>query len=105
MYSHDHPRPRHRRGEFVLNPRPGIRPIADSLVQQQQHSLILPDKHIKFKVRGNDVRLNMTQATQVALVLNELIQNAVEHGFDVTNDGEIHVTVEEQEGEVSLWVS
>jgi two-component sensor histidine kinase len=83
----------------------GIRSIADSLVQHQQHSLILPDKHIKFKVRGSDVRLNMTQATQVALVLNELIQNAVEHGFDSTNDGEIHVTVEELEGEVSLWVS
>jgi len=83
----------------------GLRSIAETLVQHQQRSLILPDKHIRFEVRGEDVRLNMTQATQVALVLNELIQNAVEHGFDVSNEGEIHVTIEEGDGEVSLWVS
>jgi two-component sensor histidine kinase len=47
----------------------------------------------------------MTQATQVALVINELIQNAVEHGFDHSSEGDIHVTIEERESEVSLWVS
>jgi two-component sensor histidine kinase len=83
----------------------GLRSIAETLVQHQQHSLILPDKRINFEVRGEDVRLNMTQATQVALVLNELIQNAVEHGFHETDAGDIHVTVEEREAEVSLWVS
>ncbi|HEY3783242.1 MAG TPA: GAF domain-containing protein [Fimbriimonadaceae bacterium] len=83
----------------------GLRSIAETLVQHQQHSLIHPDKHINFEVRGEDVRLNMTQATQVALVLNELIQNAVEHGFHETDEGDIHVTVEEREAEVSLWVS
>ena len=82
-----------------------LRSIADALVQHQQHSLILPDKHIRFDVRGDHVRLNMTQATQVALVLNELIQNAVEHGFREANEGEIHVNVEERDGEVSLWIS
>jgi two-component sensor histidine kinase len=69
------------------------------------NSLVLPDRHISFDVRGVDVRLSMAQATQVALVLNELIQNAVEHGFHVKMDGEVHVTVEEADGEVSLWVS
>jgi two-component sensor histidine kinase len=83
----------------------GLRSIAEMLVQHQQHSLILPDKSIRFDLRGQNVWLNMTQATQVALVLNELIQNAVEHGFGTANEGEIHVTIEEGEGEVSLWVS
>ncbi len=83
----------------------GLKSIAETLVQHQQRSLILPDRHIKFEVRGEDVRLNMTQATQVALVLNELIQNAVEHGFDTACEGDIHVTIEERDGEVSLWVS
>jgi len=82
-----------------------LRSIADALVQHQQHSLILPDRHIRFDVRGDHVRLNMTQATQVALVLNELIQNAIEHGFHEANEGDIHVNVEERDGEVSLWVS
>lgn len=83
----------------------GVRSIAETLVQHQQSSLLLPGRTIKFDVRGADVRLNMTQATQIALVLNELILNAVEHGFKVTTKGEIHVNVEEKEEEVSLWVS
>lgn len=83
----------------------GIRSIAEMLVQHQQHSLLLPDRQITFQVRGDDVRLSMTHATQVALLLNELIQNAVEHGFHNTVAGEVHVTVEYTDGEVSLWVS
>lgn len=83
----------------------GIRSIAESLVQHQKNSLVLPDRQIGFQVRGDDVRLSMTHATQVALLLNELIQNAVEHGFQVTHEGEVHVTVEYDSGEVSLWVS
>ncbi len=83
----------------------GIRSIAETLVHHQQSSLILPDRHIEFQVRGQDVRLNMTQATQLALVLSELIQNAVEHGFEKTERGDIHITVEETEGEISVWVS
>ncbi|MBI1333975.1 MAG: GAF domain-containing protein [Armatimonadetes bacterium] len=83
----------------------GIRSIAESLVHHQQSSLILPNKNVSFLVRGDDFRLNMNQATQVALLMNELISNAVEHGFDTTNDGEIHITVETQENTVCLWVS
>ncbi len=83
----------------------GLRSVADSLVQHQQSSLIMPDKRITFQVRGADVHLNMTQATQIALVLNELILNAVEHGFDKSIEGEIHINVEEEDSEVSVWVS
>jgi len=83
----------------------GIRSIAEMLVQHQMNSLISPERRIRFEVRGDDVRLNMTQATQVALVLNELIQNAVEHGFQSCTEGDIHVTVEAVDGEVGLWVS
>ncbi len=83
----------------------GIRSVAEMLVQHQMNSLIAPGRSISFDVKGDDVRLNMTQATQVALVLNELIQNAVEHGFQHATQGEIHVTVESLEGEIGLWVS
>lgn len=83
----------------------GIRSVAEMLVQHQMNSLIAPGRSISFEVRGDDVRLNMTQATQVALVLNELIQNAVEHGFQHATQGQIHVTVESKDGEVGLWVS
>ncbi|HRI44218.1 MAG TPA: GAF domain-containing protein [Fimbriimonadaceae bacterium] len=83
----------------------GIRTIAESLVQHQQQSFLMPGKRIFFLVRGDEIRLNMTQATQIVLVLNELIQNAVEHGFERTDEGEIHITVEDRDGEVGVWVS
>jgi two-component sensor histidine kinase len=83
----------------------GIRSIAETLVHHQQSSLMLPDRQIQFEVRGTDVTLNMSQATQLALVLNELIQNAMEHGFKSTASGEIHINVEEKGDEVSVWVS
>jgi two-component sensor histidine kinase len=79
--------------------------IAESLVQHQTSSLMLPGKSIKFDVRGTNVTLSMTQATQIALVLNELVLNAVEHGFKTTDSGEVHITVEEKAGEVALWVA
>jgi two-component sensor histidine kinase len=79
--------------------------IAESLVYHQQQSFVLPDKRIKFAVRGDNVHLSTTQATQVALILNELIQNAVEHGFKSATEGEIHLTVEEFGNEIGLWVS
>ena len=83
----------------------GIRSIAESLVQHQQSSLMLPDRHVHFEVRGDDVHLNTAQATQIALILNELLLNAIEHGFHETRSGEIHINIEEREGEVALWVS
>lgn len=83
----------------------GIRSIADVLVQHQQHSLILPDRKIQFQVRGVDVHLETSQATQVALILNELLLNAIEHGFHQRLHGEVHVNVEVVNDEVSLWVS
>lgn len=83
----------------------GIRSIAEALVHHHQSSFILPNKNVSFVVRGEDLRLNMNQATQVALLMNELVSNAVEHGFDQTNEGEIHITVETEESNVCLWVS
>ena len=83
----------------------GLKSIAEALVHHQQSSFIHPDRHITFKVQGTDIHLNMTQATQVALVLNELIQNAVEHGFKESKNGDIHVTIERKEGLVDVWVS
>lgn len=83
-----------------------IKHIAEMLGHHQQQSFIMPGKTISFSVRGDDVHLNTSQATQVALIINEMIQNAVEHGFEKVDRGEIHITVEERkEGEIGLWVS
>jgi two-component sensor histidine kinase len=82
-----------------------IKHLAETLGAHQQQSFIMPGKTIQFSIRGEDVYLNTNQATQIALVLNEMIQNAVEHGFEHSSEGEIHITVEEDDDEIGVWVS
>lgn len=82
-----------------------LKTIAESLVGHLQMSQMGPEKRIKFDVRGQEVRLSMTQATQVALVLNELIQNALEHGFADRSEGEVHITFEGPGDQVCIWVA
>lgn len=83
----------------------GMRSVAEMLVQHHQASVILPGKRVAFRVTGQDVHLGMTQATQIALTLNELLINAVEHGFEEATEGEVHVNIEEKGDEVAMWVS
>lgn len=85
--------------------RVAIKGIAENLAAHQERSFILPNKEIQFKIAGDPVFLNTTQATQVALILNEMIQNAVEHGFKDSDAGEIHVTVEDLGDGIGIWVT
>ncbi len=82
-----------------------VKSIAEMLGQHQQTSFVLPGKNISFSVRGDDVFLNTNQATQVSLILNEMIQNAVEHGFSIKSEGEIHITIEDHDDQIGIWVS
>ncbi len=82
-----------------------VRSIAETLVQHQQSSLVLPDRKIAFQVEGESIWLNTTQGTQIALVLNELVMNAVEHGFAQAVSGRIRVWIEAEGGEVGLRVA
>ena len=83
----------------------GVLSIAETLVHHQQSSLLSPDRRVHFKITGDDVTLSMNQATQMALILNELILNAVEHGFEIAKQGDVHITIEAPDAEVSVWVS
>jgi two-component sensor histidine kinase len=72
-----------------------LRKIADSILTATQQSVTLPSKRIDMRVEGPDLLLPSHQANSVALVLNELVQNAVEHGFKVADQGEILVKLRE----------
>lgn len=85
--------------------RVALKTIAESLVGHLQQGMISPGKRIAFDVRGQDIVLGMTQATQIALILNELILNAVQHAFVDRDLGEVHITFETQDDRVMLWVA
>ncbi len=85
--------------------RVGLQSVAQALVAHHQQAVVPPDKQIKLQVFGDDVPLSMNQATQVALILNELIQNALEHGFHKAEEGEVNVFIKDEGHSIRLVVS
>jgi two-component system, sensor histidine kinase PdtaS len=72
-----------------------VRKIADSILTATKQSFTLPNKRIEMRVEGPDLLLSSHQANSVALVLNEMVQNAVEHGYAIADEGEILVRLTE----------
>ena len=75
-----------------------VRQIVDSV----QVSLATPERPIHFKILGDLARVDTREATVLAIVLNELIVNAMSHGLAVeggtvvieTTQGDQEITVE-----------
>jgi len=83
-----------------------VKKVAESIVAATSQSVIAPGKHIRMAIEGPDILLPSSQATAVALVLNELTQNAVEHGFgEGSDEGQIAIALAEDPHQVSLRVT
>jgi two-component sensor histidine kinase len=59
-----------------------IRDIAGRILNQMQQGVLDPNREIKLRLNGPNIFLTARQATSCALVINELLQNALEHGYD-----------------------
>lgn len=78
------------------------------LIQQAAHlatqNMVQPNKEIEVKIEGVDVRLPSQPATTLAIAVNELIQNALEHGFDNVDKGSVRVVLSEKELQYEIRV-
>ncbi len=54
-----------------------------------------PDQEVSVQVTGSNIRLPASQATPVAMVVNELLLNAVEHGLEGRASGHIQIQLED----------
>ncbi|HLI47222.1 MAG TPA: GAF domain-containing protein [Chthonomonas sp.] len=73
-----------------------IKKVAESILNATKQSVVPPGKIIHSQVEGDDFLLPLNKATSMALVLNELVQNAVEHGFKNIHEGRIEILLQEQ---------
>ncbi len=71
--------------------------VTQRIVSEAAQGILDPDKAISISVQGQSVLLPAQQATSCALVINELLQNAVEHAFENRCSGTVLVTVDEDE--------
>lgn len=60
------------------------------------------DKEIDLHTQLQEVTLNINQAVPTGLILNELLANAIEHGFNGETKGSITIHLKESEGKVHL---
>ena len=68
-----------------------MRDVTQRMLSEVTQGIVDPDKSIHIALEGDDFSLPPQQATSCALVINELLQNAVEHGFETKNEGSIRV--------------
>jgi len=71
--------------------------ICRPLVRMVRESMLSPDRAVEFLVDGDTGELPAEVATPLAVVVNELIQNAVDHAFPPSTESE--------DGVHHVWVS
>lgn len=81
-----------------------IRKMAETILSATAGNLVSSDKQIDIRIEGDDVTLTAKKATPVALIINELIQNAVEHGFKGSHEGKIILNTAVRKYDIHLSV-
>ncbi len=80
-----------------------VKEVSNRIINQLR-GMLSPDKTIRMEVVGDPIRLPARQATACSLIINELIQNALEHGFEQAKEGLIQVNLEDSGDEVIIRV-
>lgn len=81
-----------------------VRKLADTILAAHSSSSLPVGHKVQIGVDGPDILLASHQATSVALVLNELVQNAIEHGLPDPPEGTVRVLIETTEDTVRIVV-
>jgi two-component sensor histidine kinase len=79
--------------------------IVRPLMRLAEEGLQSPDRPIRFVVQGDGGRLPATIATPLSVVLTELLQNAVDHGFpEGSQGGTVVVRLTNADGKLQIRV-
>lgn len=78
---------------------------AQQLLTLAVRSMAAPERRIETVFRGESLYLSSGRATSVALILNELITNALVHGFGKERSGTLSVSVQAKGEQVEVSVT
>ncbi len=79
--------------------------IVRPLLRLAEEGLQSPDRPVRFSVSGDGGRIPANIATPVSVVLTELLQNAVDHGFpEGSRGGSVMVRLAHRDDEVDITV-
>ncbi|MFI0528034.1 MAG: sensor histidine kinase, partial [Ilumatobacteraceae bacterium] len=79
--------------------------IVRPLLRLAEESLQSPDRPVRFAVSGDGGRIPANTATPLSVVLTELLQNAVDHGFpEGSGGGDVNVALSHHDGQLTVRV-
>ena len=81
-----------------------IKDVSQRVVNHTRQGILQPDKRIRLTLTGPNIYLPAQQATTCALIINELLQNAVEHGYERKPGGTISVNLQDDGDRVAIAV-
>lgn len=70
-----------------------IKMIIQLLYKNFFENILDKNKKIEFNIHGDDFVIDSSKATSIALVINELVQNALHYAFVNRDEGRIDVTI------------
>ena len=70
-----------------------INELGNGVFRTVMSSMKTPDLELEMKFSADNLRLPSQQAASLALVLNELLQNALEHGFENRKKGTLTAAI------------
>ncbi|MFW1545169.1 hypothetical protein ACEWAO_23760, partial [Vibrio parahaemolyticus] len=80
--------------------------IASKLVGVVSAHLVPPTMRVDFQVRADPgVEVHSKKALVLALVLNELLANAIEHGIADREHGRVRIGTWEEDGSIHLDIA
>ncbi|MFN8534316.1 MAG: histidine kinase N-terminal domain-containing protein [Dehalococcoidia bacterium] len=82
-----------------------IRDVCARIVTEVTHGILDPAKEVRVALEGENVYLPAQQATSTALVVNELLQNAVKHGFIGRDHGTVTVRLTQHDERLIIEIA
>ncbi|MBI2845196.1 MAG: histidine kinase N-terminal domain-containing protein [Chloroflexi bacterium] len=81
-----------------------LREVARRVIEQLQDGVMDREKQISLQLEGPNISLPAQQATACALVINELLQNSLEHGYERRREGTITVNLNDGAEQVTISI-
>ncbi|MGH9174381.1 MAG: sensor histidine kinase, partial [Vicinamibacterales bacterium] len=81
-----------------------ISSVVKHVVDEASINVVPPDSRIAFHIEASPIEASSRQATILALIINECVTNAIEHGMAGQREGRIDVTIRQENGTVEIAI-
>jgi two-component sensor histidine kinase len=82
-----------------------LRQVTADILRLIRGGMLHPDRAIAIEIRGERLIIRSDKATSVALIMNEVVQNAIDHAFAGMESGWIEVALAEEGDVIQVTVT